>query len=212
MNLDIIHEDEYIIAVNKQAGILVQPIESTSETTMLDLIHTQYPKTLPYDCVVHRLDRDTSGVVIFARTSNAADELRKLFTSHALRKTYIARVEGNISQTHISIDAALYRLKKSFKRTTHKDLGRGPCVSARTDLTVISHDDTRSTLVQLRPTTGRTHQLRAHMEHIGHPIIGDVIYGSATKKTTLCLHAQSLSFTLDGKHYDISAPLPAWAQ
>jgi 23S rRNA pseudouridine1911/1915/1917 synthase len=220
----VVFEDENLLAINKPGGMAIHPhstkIESTSPT-VLDwlLIHFAWAKDMqnPYKLsetetinlsgIVHRLDRDTSGIVVIAKSQKILDELFTLFRNHQVTKEYVAVVHGNITQPQ-TIDIALGREKKGFKRAQEGVDSRGPYMEAHTELTPINHTEDYS-LVKLTPKTGRTHQLRAHMTLIGHPIVGDILYGK-DEMPPLYLHAQSISFTLDGERYHFEAKLPEY--
>jgi len=151
---------------------------------------------------VHRLDRDTSGVIIGARTEAAYDQLKTQFSTRQTTKTYIAIAEGNIDQTQLLIDVPIARNMSKPGSFMGKKGGK----PAQTKLLVIGYNK-RFTEVELQPKTGRTHQLRVHLAHIGHPIYGDRLYGHAAER--LFLHALSLELTLpDGQTKKFVAELP----
>jgi 23S rRNA pseudouridine955/2504/2580 synthase len=162
--------------------------------------------------LVHRLDKDTSGVLLVARTARAAGFFAKNFAGRTARKVYWAIVVGDVGPDEGVIDAPLAKQPGTGGEKMHvSDEGQ----SARTRWRVIDRAGTRAAFVELQPLTGRTHQLRAHMAHIGHPIVGDAKYGGAEAFLTggisrkLHLHARRLKIDAPGnKEIDVSAELP----
>jgi len=153
---------------------------------------------------VHRLDRATSGVIIGARTQHALSWLQQQFARREAKKTYIAVVEGHVKQPEAIIDMPIERNPKA--PATHRVHANGK--NAVTSYKVLLENE-RYSLLELRPTTGRTHQLRVHLAHIGHPIVGDPLYGSGKYGDRLYLHAEKLEITLpDGQRRTFEAPLP----
>jgi 23S rRNA pseudouridine1911/1915/1917 synthase len=158
--------------------------------------------------LVHKLDRDTSGVMVIAKNQETFDSLKAQFSTHTIEKKYIALVEGTLTKDVQRIDGPLGRNKKEYKQTVNPESPRGGILrEAITDVQVLSRRETM-TLVELTPKTGRTHQLRAHMAHIGHPIIGDKAYGSTIISPRIMLHAKSLSFTLGNIPYTFETEIP----
>ena len=153
--------------------------------------------------IVHRLDRATSGVMICAKTPSALTHLQKQFSQRKTKKTYVAVVAGHLKEPHAIIDMPIARNPKQPK-TFHVNSGGK---SAVTEYKVLQSGD-RHDLVELKPVTGRTHQLRVHMRQLGHPIIGDTFYAGPTADR-LYLHAQSLEITLpNSERRTFEAPLP----
>lgn len=212
MNIPVIFEDEEVLVLDKPSGVVVHPFDFSDEETLLDFLREHSPssfdiqnpitlqdgRTINLGGIVHKLDRDTSGVMIVAKTQAAFDSLKAQFIGHTVEKTYVALVEGNVKEDSFRIDAPLGRGKKDYKQSTNPVNPRGPLRDAVTDVCVLTRNES-TTLVELTPRTGRTHQLRAHMSSIGHPIVGDVAYGSTTKDSRIMLHAQSLSLTRERK-------------
>jgi 23S rRNA pseudouridine1911/1915/1917 synthase len=154
---------------------------------------------------VHKLDRETSGVLVYAKNKATHEILSLQFRNHEVKKTYTALVSGIVQEDTLTIDAPLGRNKKSNKQVVNPENPRGELRSAVTHLTVLTRNKD-TTVVTLSPKTGRTHQLRAHMAHIGHPIVGDGMYGTKENSTRLMLHATALSFTLHGELKEFSSP------
>lgn len=190
---EVIYEDDNVLVLNKPAGLLsMAKCEYCPEKTLED-----------YGLLVHRLDRDTSGVVIMAKNEDAQTMLRRQFQDRKAHKTYYAVVTGRPKLDEARIYLPIARDKK--RPTTFRVDANGK--ESETFYKVVKADDKHS-LVELRPTTGRTHQLRVHLNYLGHPIMGDVVYGGE-KADRLYLHAKSLEITLPGgERRTFEAPLP----
>lgn len=221
MKLDIIHQDNDILVINKPAGLVVHPFDNSTEETLLDILKETNPECFLFNNpltlqdgrvinlggIVHKLDRETSGVMVIAKSHEVFESLQEQFLNHTTQKEYVALVEGGVDQNTFVIDAPLSRIKKSFKRTTDMSIARGKQVSAITHGEVISRHES-TTCLRLLPVTGRTHQLRAHMAHIGHPIVGDTVYGTKGNNSPLMLHAHKLTLTVKGKEKTYKAEVP----
>jgi tRNA pseudouridine32 synthase/23S rRNA pseudouridine746 synthase len=186
--VDIIHYDAQILLVNKPSGLLSVPGKGEHlADCMISRVHNVFPDAL----LVHRLDMDTSGVMIFALTPHAQRHLGLQFEKRQIKKTYLARVWGIVAEKLGSVDLPL--IVDWPNRPLQKvcfDTGK----SAHTDWRVLKTDGTISRM-RLTPTTGRSHQLRVHMKEIGHPILGDPFYASGEALAAadrLQLHAESL--------------------
>lgn len=221
----IIFENENFLVINKPSGLVIHPFDHSTEVTLLDFLMShsssvfsiQNNKTLQdgrilnLGGIVHKLDRDTSGVMVIAKNETTYNELQEQFREHTIEKKYIALVEGILKQDSLRIDGPLGRNKKDYKQTVNPSNPRGELRDAITDVKVLTRSQ-NTTLVELSPKTGRTHQLRAHMSHIGHPICGDVAYGAVQEtasQSRIMLHAQQLSFTLLNERYSFEANTPA---
>jgi len=193
VKLKVIYEDDNVMVVNKPAGLLSEAKgEYCPEKTLAD-----------FGFVAHRLDRDTSGVIILAKTEEVQKFLKRQFQDRKVHKTYYAIVSGRPKLDEARIDLPMAR---DIKRpTTFRVDPNGK--EAETFYKVLKSDDKHS-LVELRPTSGRTHQLRVHMKYLGHPILGDPVYGEE-KADRLYLHAGSLEITLPGGVRKVfESPLP----
>lgn len=201
ISLEIIYEDDDCIVINKPLGLLSHSKgtfnpEPTVETWLK-------PKTKGFDegsgrsGIVHRLDRATSGVMICAKTPEALSWLQKQFSTRNVKKTYLALIEGLIENKEAMIDLPIERNPKQPQRFRVGHSGK----SAQTHYKVIKefeHDKKAYSLVELKPITGRTHQLRVHLNYLKKPIIGDEFYGGV-KASRLYLHAKELEITLLNK-------------
>lgn len=185
INKLLLYEDDNVLVINKPTGLLsIAKGEFTTESTLED-----------YGLLVHRLDRDTSGVVILAKNEATQSMLRRQFQERKAHKTYYAVVNGIPKNTEALIDLPIARNLKH--PTTFQVDPKGK--PAQTYYKVIKSKNGKS-LLELRPTTGRTHQLRVHLKYIGCPIIGDKIYSnSSTPVPRLFLHAERLEITIPGE-------------
>lgn len=219
----IIYEDSNILVINKPSGLVVHPFDYSTEETLLDFLMNHSPDIFSIDNpvalqdkriinlggVAHKLDRDTSGVMVIAKNQETFDELKTQFRSHTIKKTYFALVEGNVEREEFTIDAPLGRNKKDYKQQVNPSNPRGELRDAITDVKVILRKQEADTsLVELTPKTGRTHQLRAHMSYIGHTIVGDKAYGSTHDSPRIMLHAKSLMFDVSGKNFFFTTETP----
>lgn len=190
---EVIYEDENVLVVNKPAGLLsMAKGEYCPEKTLAD-----------YGLIVHRLDRDTSGVMILAKTPEVQKFLKKQFQDRKTHKTYYAVIEGQPKLAAAKIDLPIARDLK--RPTTFRVDANGK--ESVTYYRVLKTDGVH-TLVELKPVSGRTHQLRVHMKYLGHPIVGDVVYGGEAADR-LYLHAGALEITLPGgKRTTFTVPMP----
>lgn len=199
--MEIIYEDENLVALNKPYGV------------NFDWVLAERPELLP----VHRLDKDTSGIILFAKNEETQEYLRGLFKNHQIKKTYLALVIGNIKQKSGTINLPIGRSKKTPLKRVAVQQGsgqaRGKIREAVTEYKTIKICG-EFTLVEAYPKTGRTHQIRSHLAAIGHPIVCDKLYGG--KKTIRLnglkrqfLHASAIEFTLpSGSRLRLEADLP----
>lgn len=179
---EIVYEDENVLVVNKPSGLLSEAKgEYCPEKTLAD-----------YGLIAHRLDRDTSGVMILAKSPEVQSFLKRQFQDRKVHKTYYAVISGRPKLDEARIDLPMIRDLK--RPTTFRVDANGK--EAETFYKVLLSDGAHS-LVELRPTSGRTHQLRVHMKYLGHPIVGDVVYDGEIAER-LMLHAGSLEITLPG--------------
>ncbi len=229
MEIPIIYEDRDIVAVNKPAGVLVHKTGvafgkngKKEDDTIVDFLlkhfpeirlvgdrHTSGGSSIERSGIVHRLDRETSGVIIAARNQESFSDLKTQFQERKVRKSYLALVYGIIEKQGV-INKPIGLKPGTIKRSvTAKNMKM--IKEAVTEYIPQKHFKA-ATLLMVTPKTGRTHQIRVHLASIGHPIVGDTLYGF--KKQTLCsprqfLHAESIEFTtLSGKRMKIEAELP----
>ncbi len=223
-DLDILYEDDNILAINKPAGVLVHPVNSRGgEDTIVDWLKLNRPQVLgvgdnpgirPRN--LHRHDSDTSGVLVIAKTQEYLEYLKSLFQDRGLNKTYLAMVHGRVPKGGV-IDKPIGLRNGSIKRTVTsakarmiKEAMTEYKVKGYTKLATLQRPQ-ECTVLEVTPHTGRTHQIRVHMASIGHPVVGDPIYGGKHKDKVgrLYLHAYSLELPLaPGKRIKIVADLP----
>ncbi|MFA5060348.1 MAG: RluA family pseudouridine synthase [Candidatus Omnitrophota bacterium] len=193
--LDIFYEDEGILVVNKDPGMLVHPAAGRNSGTLVNAI-LYHCKTLSdvnssfRPGIVHRLDEATSGLIVVAKNNIAHTRLAEQFEKHTVKKQYLALVEGLVEFDEGLIDASLGRHPRQREK---QSVLAYDAREAKTVYRVLRRSQ-RNSLVALFPETGRTHQLRVHMAHLGHPILGDEKYGKKSSFHRLALHAQSLGF------------------
>ena len=201
--LDILYDDHALLAVNKPAGLLSVPGRGAH---LADCLITRIQATFPTALLVHRLDRDTSGVMVFALTPHAQRALGQQFERRQTRKTYVARVWGQVTEKAGTVDLPLIVdwPNRPLQKVCH-DTGK-PAV---TDWRLLRSTATESRL-RLMPRTGRSHQLRVHMQALGHPILGDPFYaqGPALAFPRLMLHSEELRLNHpeSGKGLSFRAP------
>lgn len=202
---DVLYEDEDVIVINKPVGMLTHAKGGiVKERTAADVFRplTTFGAETNRPGVVHRLDRDTSGVLIGAKNEAAARLLQEQFAGRTAEKTYLAVVEGVVQPSEALIDLPIARNPSRPSAFRVHSTGK----SAQTHYRVLAQTERRA-LVELKPKTGRTHQLRVHMAHLGTPIVGDRVYGRAGER--LMLHARSLTVNLpSGERRTFEAAVP----
>jgi 23S rRNA pseudouridine1911/1915/1917 synthase len=215
--LDIAYEDDDLLIVNKPAGMVVHPAPGHYEDTLVNALIARYPELAQQQDdlrpgIVHRLDRDTSGLIIVAKNRRTQAAFVEQMKQHEIEKRYIALVEGVVELERGSIDAPIGRDRRHRQQMT---ITAFDSREARTHFKVLERFS-RHTLLMLQLETGRTHQIRVHLKAIGHPVVGDPTYGSGrvfpgVELTRQFLHASYLRFThpISGKLIEVEAPLPA---
>ena len=209
--LHILHEDAAVLVLNKPAGLVVHPGAGNAEGTLVNalLFHcaglsviggTERPG------IVHRLDKETSGCLVVAKTDSAHRLLSAQFADRLIKKTYLALVVGVPRMPHGTIEAGIGRHAVHRQKMTVSERGRASVTGYR----VLASFEGKA-LVECQPRTGRTHQIRVHLKHLGHPIVGDPLYGRRAGQPRHFLHAWKLAFTHpeSGKPLAFCAPLPA---
>jgi 23S rRNA pseudouridine1911/1915/1917 synthase len=211
--LDVLYEDEWLLVINKPAGLVVHPAPGHWHGTLVSALlhHWQGPRTgldPARPGIVHRLDKDTSGLLVIAKDTETLAELARQFRNREVEKQYVAAVSGRLPRASGTIAAPIGRNPVHRKRMAVRQGGR----EALTTYEVIARF-ADITFVQLHPKTGRTHQLRVHLAAIGHPIVGDVVYGRQRQPRRMmrqALHAERLRFRhpRTGVTMNMTAPWP----
>ena len=252
--LDILYEDDDLIVINKPAGMVVHPAAGHREGTLVNAILAHCPNlnvggdatsrgkrntdgmaSPPRDVasverpgIVHRLDRETSGIIVVAKNDAALRDVQAQFKSRRVHKTYLALVEGIVKPPRGKIDAPIGRDPKHRQKmavvtrgerreatTVYRTLARLPSneLLGSAGASPLKRADAQYTLLEVEPQTGRTHQIRVHLAFLGFPVVGDAVYGkkkNALGLTRQFLHAWKIAFTLprDGRAVSFVAPLP----
>ena len=214
--LEILYEDNDIIVVNKPKGMVVHPANGNPDGTLVNAIMSICKESLSgiggeiRPGIVHRLDKNTSGAIIIAKNDKAHIALSDELKNHEIKKTYIALVRGIVKENNATINMPIARSKKNRKKMDVDKNGK----EAITHFKVIKRYQD-FTLLEINIETGRTHQIRVHLSHIGYPIIGDDVYSNGKNKWNIegqCLHAKCLDFKhpITGKELHIEAPIPEY--
>lgn len=211
LELDVIYADEALIVVDKAPGRVVHPAAGHGGDTLVNALLARFPELGARfegerPGIVHRLDRDTSGVIVIARTPAVANALRAAFKARAVDKVYLALARGRVDPPAGVIDAAIGRDPKRRQRMAVLPGGR----PARTRYRLIG-DAHGVSWLELRPESGRTHQIRAHLRAIGHPVLGDPVYGRSSRRIgRTALHAWRIGFEhpVTARRIEFEAPLP----
>ena len=220
--LDIVYEDNDILVVNKQKGLVVHPANGNPDGTLVNAIMAHCKDSLSgiggelRPGIVHRLDKDTSGLLIIAKNDKAHIQVSQQIKDREVKKTYIALVRGTIVEDEATINMPIGRSTKDRKKMAVTKNGK----EAVTHFKVLNRYTTNKesyTLLEIKIDTGRTHQIRVHMAEIGHPIIGDGVYSNGKNEFGVegqCLHARRLEFVhpITGKEMKLEAPLPEYFQ
>ncbi|OGI10919.1 MAG: hypothetical protein A2Y40_10440 [Candidatus Margulisbacteria bacterium GWF2_35_9] len=214
IKLDIIYEDNDIIVINKAAGLTVHPGAGNKNNTLVNAL-LFYNKqlssigNLDRPGIVHRLDKNTSGLIVVAKNNIAHNKLADDFKNRLVSKKYIALLQGYLQESEDTISLPLAKHPNNQKKIV-VDLNNGK--ESITEYKVLKEANEK-TLVEITLHTGRTHQIRVHFSHIGHPVVGDDLYGKKGGKKQL-LHSFYLSFNhpITGKKMEFEAPLPKWAK
>ena len=216
--LDVVFEDDHIVVVNKPAGLIVHPAVPGESETLVNALIAKYPEIAKVGDsqdrpgIVHRLDREASGLLVVARTPAAFAGLKSQFQSHVVKKEYVVLVDGAPPEDSGTIRLSIGRSSSGGKMAAH-------AVPGEDDKDAITHyrlDEKfkDAALLTVRTETGRTHQIRAHFHALGCPVVGDTIYGIKRPKRLpsprLFLHARTLAFTHPTKDtpLEFHAPLP----
>lgn len=226
MEIKVLYEDTHIVAVYKPAGLVVHSDGKTKEPNLSDWMLEMYPETKDVGepgrtangemiiraGIVHRLDRETSGVMLLAKTQEGFGVLKEQFQSHTIQKTYHAFVYGDVKTPKGRIDRPIGRSSQDFRKWSAQRGARGELRDAITDYVVSIHTPEYS-FVEVKPQTGRTHQIRVHFKAINHPLVADSLYAPGRDNTLgftrLALHSYTISFIdIEGQNHTVSAEHP----
>ncbi len=218
--IEIIYEDDDIIVVNKPKGLVVHPANGNPDGTLVNAIMAICKDSLSgiggeiRPGIVHRLDKDTSGILVVAKNDKAHINMSEQIKNHTVQKTYIALVRGIVKENEATINMPIGRSAKDRKKMAVTKNGK----EAITHFKVIKrYPNENCTLLEVKIETGRTHQIRVHLSQIGYPVIGDTTYSSGKNKWGVqgqCLHAKSLKFKhpITQKEMFLEAELPEYLQ
>lgn len=214
--LDIIYEDSDIIVVNKPKGMVVHPANGNPDGTLVNAILSICKNSLSgiggelRPGIVHRLDKDTSGLIIVAKNDKAHINMSEQIKERNVKKTYIALVRGNVPEEEATINMPIGRSTKDRKKMAVTKNGK----QAITHFKVLKRYS-KYTLLEIKIETGRTHQIRVHMAEIGYPVVGDAVYSNGKNEFGIegqMLHAYKLEFMhpITNKHMELTVPLPQY--
>ena len=246
MQIEILYEDEDMLAINKRAGLVVHSDGRTVEPSVADWFREKYPESrdvgepiltspgfqppsprarrgaggevvIERPGIVHRIDRETSGVLLLAKSKKGHEVLKKQFQNREIKKVYHLFVYGDMKDDRGIIDLPIKRSKSDFRKRIARPasaLGFGEAKEAVTYFEVLKRSpELGVTLVEAKPQTGRTHQIRVHFQALHHPVVGDKLYASGKSKflsmNRLALHARKITFkNVEGKEVTVEAPYP----
>ena len=233
MKIKILYEDSNILAIDKPSGISVHSDGRSKEKTIADWVLKNYPKMknvgeneiyenknikteIKKPGIVHRLDKETSGVMLLAKNEKAYQFLKSQFQERVVKKTYVAIVSGDMKNDRGVINKPIGRSPKDFRRYLAGRGARGEMRDAVTQYRVLKRLDinsTKYTYLEIHPKTGRTHQIRVHMKYLNHPVVCDSLYNpdNPTPKgiTRMALHAKSIEFrNLKGEIIRVESSVP----
>ena len=225
-SLSVVYEDKDCAVVDKPAGLVVHPATSHQRHTLANALLARYPEMTAMVSsdteaasrpgIVHRLDKDTSGLIVVARHKAARAALQRQFKKRKVEKVYLALLYGRLSPPEGRVDAGIGRDPRNRKRMAVVQMGREAITEYSVRQFLLTPHGAREhyTLAEARPLTGRTHQIRVHFAHIGHSVVGDVVYGRRRQRLSCprqFLHAWRLGFHRpdDGKWIVFESPLPS---
>lgn len=221
IKINVVYEDENVIVVNKEKGMVVHPAPGHSSNTLVN--------ALLYHCknlsgingvlrpgIVHRIDKDTSGLLVVTKNDITHKFIAKQLLLHTVVRKYNAIVFGNIKENNVTIDEPIGRNPKNRKKMAVTHCNSKNAVTNINVLQRFKHKGSSYTYIEANLQTGRTHQIRVHMSHIGHPLLGDTVYSNRNQPFNTngqTLHATKLGFLLPNNSFvNLSSPLPDYFQ
>lgn len=223
MNVDILYEDPDIIVINKPAGLVVHSDGRTKEPSVSDWFIEKYPESkdvgekmgeIDRPGIVHRIDRETSGCLILAKTKEGHDALKEQFQNREIEKIYHVFVHGNVKDDRGTINLPIGKSASDFRKWSAQRGAKGEKRDAITYFEVLKRDETHNvSFVEAKPKTGRTHQIRVHFLALQNPVVGDSLYARSKPKVLdfdrLALHARTITFeNLKGEKKTVTATYP----
>jgi 23S rRNA pseudouridine1911/1915/1917 synthase len=217
IDIDIIYEDDDIIIINKEKGMTVHPGSGNYTDTLVNsLLYSHKDKLSTINSVirpgiVHRIDKDTTGILVVAKNDNAHKKLSEQFKAHTIKREYVAIVKGILKEDYITIDQPIGRSIRDRKKMCVIDRNSKKAI---THITVLKRFyNSKMTLIKANLETGRTHQIRVHMKYLGYPLLGDLVYGTENKQFKIkghLLHAKVLGFIhpTSNKYVEFESELP----
>ncbi|EKE11519.1 MAG: hypothetical protein ACD_15C00066G0014 [uncultured bacterium] len=222
VKLKVIYQNKDFIIVNKPAGLQVHPSDSEKENTLVNALIVDFPEIMDVNDgsqdswmrpgIVHRLDKDTSGIMVVAKNKKTFYELKKKFANREIRKNYVALVYGNLKDRQGTVDKPIARAASFKKQKIAEGRTKGVARTAVTEYNLIERYE-EFDFVEVFPKTGRMHQIRVHLASLGNPIVGDMKYkrkniSQVAEVKRQLLHAQKLQFELWGQNFEFVADLP----
>jgi len=221
MHIPIIYQNDDVLIINKPCGLIVFPEGNVKEKTLIEFLTEQFPGlkdcgSAPRYGIVHRLDKDTSGLLLIAKNDKTLQFLQKEFKTRRVAKTYMALVSGELKENSGKIEELAGRSKDGTKQMVYpKSSSLSQTTGARNAITYwkVLKRFKGFTLIACRPKTGRKHQLRVHLQYINHPIAGDTLYRFKNQEDPeglkrIFLHAYKIKFNMQGELKSFIAPLP----
>ena len=223
MNPEILYEDSDIVVINKPADLVVHADGRTKEPSVAEWFVEKYPEAahvgekmgeIARPGIVHRIDRETSGILLLAKSQQGYEHLKEQFKNREVEKAYHAFVYGEVKDDRGTINRPIGRSAGDFRKFSTKNI-RGEAREAVTHFEVLGRSGDKSwTFVEAKPKTGRTHQIRVHFQSLQHPVVADSLYAAGKPKLLgferLALHARKIVFNnLKGEKIEVSAPYPS---
>ncbi|MBN0919051.1 RluA family pseudouridine synthase [[Mycoplasma] gypis] len=213
--IQIIYEDDYLLVINKKSGMVTHPAPGNYKDTLVNALMYHFKNNLSNENglnrlgIVHRLDKDTSGLMLVAKDNQTHRFLAAQLKDHKINRRYLAIVDGVIENKITNIDLPIGRDPKNRQKMAVTKQNSKPAQTKVTVLEYVKIREQEKTLVECELKTGRTHQIRVHLSYIGHPVYGDPVYGKDIDHFKQRLHAYKISFTHpNGQYMEFEEPMP----